>query len=534
MPDLRINLISVAKITDKGHEVTFRRDDASVRDERGREFVIADRRGDLYYVRENAECAVVQPECSELLKWHERLGHLNGKDLLKLIRSGAMPPVDISDAEKLLRCEVCLKGKMTALPFAKGRVPCAETLKIVHTDVVGPFKTESLGRAKYFITFIDDSTRWCEVYFLRQKSGVFEAFKIYQKRIEKQTGMKVKCLQSDNGHEYCNAEFDKYLANQGIVRRLTILHTPEQNGVAERMNRTLLDMARCLLLQSGLSASFWSEAVATACHIRNRCPTSSLNGGIPFEKWTGEKVKVNYLKTFGTKVLVLDKNPSKNKLVQRSVEGIFVGYPREKRGFRVWISSSRQIVDARDVKFVEEARKVSHDTNEIDELLTSTEKAREVEKNIPRFVEFSPSKEIGVNQMNRQVIPEIRVDPEEKVLVRARGRPRLLRTESRGRPGKLFHSAPATVNDDEAPGDQYETDLEDDVFAGVAEVSMKIALNSEACEEWKDVIECKMMSLVKNDTWEIVKDDKSSNVVGCRLVLTNKHNSDGEVVETQG
>jgi len=490
----------LAKITDKGHEVTFRRDDASVRDERGREFVIADRRGDLYYVRENAECAVVQSECSELLKWHERLGHLNGKDLLKLIRSGAMPPVDISDAEKLLRCEVCLKGKMTALPFAKGRVPCAETLKIVHTDVVGPFRTESLGRAKYFITFIDDSTRWCEVYFLRQKSGVFEAFIIYQKRVEKQTGMKVKCLQSDNGREYCNAEFDKYLADQGIVRRLTILHTPEQNRVAERMNRTLLDMARCLLLQSGLSASFWSEAVATACHIRNRCPTSSLNGSIPFEKWTGEKVKVNYLKTFGTKVLVLDKNPSKDKLAQRSVEGIFVGYPREKRDFRVWISSSRQIIDARDVKFVEEVRKVSHDTSEIDELLTSTEKAREVEKNIPRFVEFSPSKEIGVNQMNRQVIPEIKVDPEEEVLVRARGRPRLLRTESRGRPGKLFYSAPATVNDDEAPGDQYETDLEDDVFAGVAEVSMKNALNSEACEEWKDAIECKMMSLVKNDT----------------------------------
>lgn len=201
MPDLRTNLISVAKITNKGHKVTFRKNDAYVRDERDNMFVIAKRRGDLYFVRENFEYAkaIVQPACSELLKWHDRLGHLNGKDLAKLVRDGVVSAVDVNGIEQLSRCEVCLKRKMTALPFSKGRVSCAETLKIVHSDVVAPFRTESSGRARYLVTFIDDSTRWCEVYFLRQKCGVFDAFKLYQKLVEKQTGKKIKCLQYDKG-----------------------------------------------------------------------------------------------------------------------------------------------------------------------------------------------------------------------------------------------------------------------------------------------------------------------------------------------
>lgn len=181
VPDLRTNLISVAKITNRGHEVTFYKDDAYVRDERGDINVIADRKGDLYVVRESLECAkaAVPSKCSELLKWHERLGHLNARDLIKLIRDRVVPAVDTSDTECVMRCPTCIKGKMSASPFPKGHVPCDVMLETIHSDVVGPFRTESTGRARYFVTYVDDSTRWCEVYFLRQKNGVFDAFKLY-------------------------------------------------------------------------------------------------------------------------------------------------------------------------------------------------------------------------------------------------------------------------------------------------------------------------------------------------------------------
>lgn len=122
------------------------------------------------------------------------------------------------------------------------------------------------------MTFIDYS-RWCEVYFIRNKSEVAQKFKEFIKFAEKQTGRKIKAVQSDNGKEYCNSTLDALFKEHGIRRRLTVPHTPEQNGVAERRNRTLVEAARCMIIQSGLPASFWAEAISTANYIRNQCVT---------------------------------------------------------------------------------------------------------------------------------------------------------------------------------------------------------------------------------------------------------------------
>jgi len=110
-------------------------------------------------------------------------------------------------------------------------------------------------------------------------------FKTYKSLVEKQTDARIKQFQSDNSREYCNTAFDQFLEKEGIQRRLSI-HTSQQNGLAERMNRIIMDMARCLMLQSKLSRAFWAEAVVAACYIRNHCPISSLGGDIPYEKWT--------------------------------------------------------------------------------------------------------------------------------------------------------------------------------------------------------------------------------------------------------
>lgn len=306
--------------------------------------MVADRRGDLYYIRDENECAGAAQAslpCSDLWSWHERLGHLNSKDLVKIISDLRLPPPTTKEAEDLKKCEVCLRGKMTALPFPKGRPPCTEVLKIVHTDVVGPLRVQSMSGATYFVTFIDNSSRWCEVYFLKHKSDVIEAFKQYKAFVERQTGMSIEALQSDNGREYRNTEMDSLLTNCGIERRWTVARTPQQNGVAERMNRTLLDMARCLMLQSGLPSTFWAEAVATACHIRNRCPSSSLSGVTPYEKWTGELPNLNHLRSFGSNVFVLDKDPAKDKFAARSTKGTFIGYPRETKGYRILMPEMR-------------------------------------------------------------------------------------------------------------------------------------------------------------------------------------------------
>lgn len=114
---------------------------------------------------------------------------------------------------------------------------------------------------------------------------------------------------------------------------MTVVRTPQQNSIVEHMNRTLLNMSRCLLIQSRLPLIFWAEVVATLRVIRNRCPSSSLNGDIPrYERWTGKETNWKYLRVFGSTVYILDKNPLNGKLAERSIKGVFVGYPRETKG----------------------------------------------------------------------------------------------------------------------------------------------------------------------------------------------------------
>lgn len=126
--------------------------------------------------------------------------------------------------------------------------------------------------------------RWCEVRFLRHKDEVVEEFKTFQRKLETERSKRINFVQSDNGTEYINTSFDKFLRDKGIQRRLTAPENPEQNEVAERKNRSLTETARCLLLQSGLPSLFWAEAVSMANFLRNRCPTSKLNGKTPYEE----------------------------------------------------------------------------------------------------------------------------------------------------------------------------------------------------------------------------------------------------------
>ncbi|KMQ89436.1 retrotransposon unclassified [Lasius niger] len=214
-------------------------------------------------------------------------------------------------------------------------------------------RVSSNGESKYFITFTDDCTRWTEVRLIKSKDQALEEFKAFKALVEKQHDAKIKTIQSDNGREYINKEFDEYLKEQGIRRQLTTAYTPEQNGVAERKNRTLVDSARCLLLQSGLPPSFWAEAIATANYIRNRCPTKKLDGRTPHEAWKGNTPVVSHFREFGCKVFCLDKTFTRGKFDAKSKEGIFIGYAEQSKGFRIWLPESKKIEITRDVRFLE-------------------------------------------------------------------------------------------------------------------------------------------------------------------------------------
>jgi hypothetical protein len=354
VPDLRTNLMSVSKLTDNGLTVTFKKDAAYVMSSNDDVLAIAKRKGNLYIVREIEEQsnrASVETKKSQTMLWHEKLGHLNPASMKLMLNNKLVKGLKFKG--DLDQCQVCIKGKQTQTPFPKRPLGRTEQLlEIIHSDLCGPVRIESKGGGRYFAVFIDDYSRWCEIYILKNKSEIFEAFKTYKATVENFTGFKIKSLQSDNALEYMSNDFEKFLQTNGIKRRLTVPHTPQQNGVAERKNRTLVEMARCLLMQSNLPPSFWAEAINTANYIRNRVPSSSLKGETPFKIWTGKRPYIGYFKPFGVTALALNKDPKKGKFDSRSIDCIFIGYLEESKAFKLWAVKEKKFFRSRDVKFL--------------------------------------------------------------------------------------------------------------------------------------------------------------------------------------
>ena len=204
------------------------------------------------------------------------------------------------DAEKKF-CEACVQGKMHRAPHKPLKeIRSTERLQLVHTDVCGPMQTRSIGRNRYFITFTDDYSRCCKVYFMKEKSEALEKFKEFKAEFEKESGQSIKALRADRGGEYLSDEFSSFLKSNGIRAEFTAAYTPQQNGVAERMNRTLVEASRSMMIHAGVSDEYWAEAVATAAYLQNRTVTAAIKSGeTPFERWHRKKPDLKNVRVFG-------------------------------------------------------------------------------------------------------------------------------------------------------------------------------------------------------------------------------------------
>lgn len=518
--DLRTNLLSVSKITDNGYEVKFRKEDAIVTDKNNTVCLRAERIGNLYYMK-NQEIANVVEAKNDLDIWHYKMGHLNERDLKDMAKSDDIYGLSFKNELKLSPCKICITEKQTRASFPKVRNDkCTDLLEIVHSDVCGPMRCPSNSGAKYFVTFIDEKSRWCEVYFLKQKSDVFEAFQKFKASAENYTGKKIKALQSDNGREYCNREFDSYLEKSGIKRRLTTPHTPQQNGTAERKNRTLIEMSRCMMKHAGSPPSFWAEAVSTACYIRNRCVTKAT-GEIPYKVWTNKKPTVVHMKIFGTKGYVLNKNPSKSKFESRSEECIFVGYSSESKAYRMWNPRKRDVVISRDVKFISE----KGFDNSYDEIYDFENDSVEFEvQPNSQEAERVETGEIE-NNSDDEDNPEVYTETPTKGK-RGRGRPKLQRLGLRGRPRKLFQTAKDIENYEETQSDQFEDNIEECEFALLSNIndptSLNEAMETQDSKDWQIAFEEEYLAQIRNNTWEIVDRPDQRQIIGNRLVFRTK------------
>ena len=228
----------------------------------------------------------------------------------------------------------------------------SKCLDLVHTDVCGPMSTETPGRKKYFLTFIEDCSRYTVVYLLHSKDEVPDKLQEYIAYVSNKFGRMVKILRSDNGTEYTGRNTQAILKKAGIEFQTTVPFSPQQNGISERKNRYLCESARSMLFDAGLATKYWGEAIMTACYVQNRLPTRATDK-TPYEMWNGEKPDLKHIRVFGSKAYAHVPTEKRTKWDSHSVDGVLVGYGDSSNGYRILVPNTGKVIISRSVIFDE-------------------------------------------------------------------------------------------------------------------------------------------------------------------------------------
>ena len=265
VPKLHANLLSVSKLASKGLKVHFNVMGCIVRAQSGKMLAMGSMEANLYQLElkkvngaEVSTLAHTSANGDAMELWHKRLGHFNAKGVKAL--QNMVSGMDLGKVPSNVvpfACEGCVEGKQARQPFpSDGGTHATKVLELVHSDVCGPMRTTSMGGGRYFLTFIDDFSRKVWVYVLKSKREVFEKFVEWKALVERQSECKIKVFRSDNGGEYTSKRFDEFLCIHGIARHTSAPYTPQQNGVAECANRTIVEMARSMIHSQGLGQEF--------------------------------------------------------------------------------------------------------------------------------------------------------------------------------------------------------------------------------------------------------------------------------------
>ena len=508
VPTLAYNLLSVAKVTEAGKTIKFGERRGEVIDNQGEIVAVASKAGGLYYLDceslHDEQIHSVSVQAKENL-WHQRFGHLGERNLSMLKTSELVDGFDYDVSKNIDFCESCVNGKIHRSAFPKsGRQRAAEPLGLVHSDLCGKISSPSLSQAEYFIVFIDDKTHYVWIYVIKHKHEVFQKFLEWKSFVEKSSGCQVKKLRTDNGGEYTSTEFENYLRKEGIEHQYTIPKTPEQNGVSERMNRTLVEAVRSMLADSGLPQKFWAEALSTAAYLINRSPTRSLTGKTPFEAWFGKKPNVKHLRVFGCAAYIHVPKDVRKKLDPKAKKCIFLGYGTTRKGYRLYDHKSSSIIHSRDIVFNELTR--GH-VSEGDKQLIQVESLPDNEPEEPEVEpadDGSPESESEVGERENDSRDSEREDTEAPALRRS--------TRESRRP------------------DYYGVRV--DVFTAAELQEPRTVHEALSCpeeEQWKAAMQKEMESIYSNDVWDLVVLPKDRKPVGSKWVFKKKTKVDGSI-----
>ncbi|KZV56298.1 hypothetical protein F511_00295 [Dorcoceras hygrometricum] len=503
VPDLRRNLLSIGMLDSKGFNVKI--EGGTMKVIKGSLTVMRGSQDNGLYILEastvtgSSNAAVGGANKARL--WHLRLGHVSEKGLVELSKQNLLGRDKVDD---LSFCDECVLGKCSRVRFKRSSTQSKGILDYVHSDLWGPSRVASRGGARYYISVIDDYSRKLWVVTLKSKDEAFKAFKDWKMMVETQTGKKIKKLRTDNGLEYCSTEFKDFCKQEGIVRHYTVPNTPQQNGLAERMNRTILERVRCMLADSGLPRMFWAEAVVTASYLINRCPSTALEFKTPQEVWTGHRPDFSNLRAFGCTAFA---HIRQDKLQPRAKKCVLLGYPENVKGYKLWCieTGEERCLISRDVVFNEEEFPL---------------KSKGTSETLPGV--HGAKQEVEISPRNNELVDNTKVvsGPDaEDINAHAVGDYQLIRDRE-----KRIVKAPQKFGFADLTAFAFTAAYELDE---VEPLSYEEAVSSRDKVHWIEAMKQEMDSLRKKGTWTLVDRPNKQRLVGCKWVYKRKQGIPG-------
>lgn len=290
---------------------------------------------------------------ASLLTWHLRLSYLGEASIRRLHKQGVIT-VTSWDRRGLERCDACRKSRMARRRFgSRTKYRATRPLEIIHSDVC-QLSTTSREGYRYFVSFIDDYSKYVTVYHLHWKSQVFESFVHFTSKAERETGLRVVDLRIDNGGEYISKLMKDWCRHRGINQTMGPPHTPQLHGVLEIFNRTLLDRLKPSLKHSSLDKTYWSDALDYAVWKTNRSPTRTNDGfRTPCEVYEGQLPSMRHAHIFGARGQYLIPSANRQKLDDHTRACVFLGVLPKWDGVKVMDLQTKKIVKKRDALFDE-------------------------------------------------------------------------------------------------------------------------------------------------------------------------------------
>lgn len=356
IPSLRSNIISVGQLDEGGYKIGIADGMMTIRDPVHSLLARVKRTGNRLYtgiLSHDTPVCLMSKTDDAAWRWHARFGHLHFRALHTLSRRDMVRGLPkIRRVEEY--CDGCALGKQHRTPFpSASSFRAQQSLELVHTDLCGLISPTTPGGNNYFLLVVDDFSRYMWIEIIKVKSDAYYFFNKIRVAAEAMGNCRLRAFRSDRGGEFNSGEWRELCDTNGIQHYTTAPYSPQQNGVVERRNQTVVEMARCLLKSMKMPSRFWGEAVRTTVYILNRAPTRALDGITPYELWHGQKPNVQHMRVFGCVAHVKRVGPGINKLADRSTMCVFIGYEAGSKCYRVYDPATGKLQVSRDVVFEE-------------------------------------------------------------------------------------------------------------------------------------------------------------------------------------